>query len=92
MSSGTTAVDTVYENTTPSSEEEQLDFSHDDGWQDVDSGEDQEQLQYISLFDQQVFSNLDEMLAHCCERHAFDLVGKVRELGRCVCIFPSSIR
>ena len=71
-------------------DEEELNFSRDDGWQDVEEGKDQEEVQYVSLFDEAVFSTMEKMLAHDREEHGFDLVSKAKGLGRCVCMCQSS--
>lgn len=49
------------------------------GWLDVEP--DQEQITFVSLFDAETFSSIEDLLTHCKTQHAFDLVATVQRLG-----------
>ena len=55
--------------------------SHTDeaDWLDVEP--DEEVVTYISLFGPESFPNLNSMLAHCSEKHAFDLVANLKRMN-----------
>jgi protein arginine N-methyltransferase 3 len=54
------------------SSEDILDLKDDEGWEDAEL--DVEETQFKSLLDDEVFSNILEMLKHCKERHKFDFL------------------
>lgn len=51
----------------------------EDGWEDQD--DDQEHLQVVSLFDEEIFSDLKSMIAACKVKHGFDFIETQRKLG-----------
>ncbi|KAK2628023.1 hypothetical protein QTJ16_002669 [Diplocarpon rosae] len=56
-----------------------LDPQNDEGWEDVEP--DQEKLQFISLLDDEVFTDIHAMLKHCKEKHNFDFLDLIQSLG-----------
>ncbi|PVH75521.1 putative ribosomal protein arginine N-methytransferase rmt3 [Cadophora sp. DSE1049] len=56
-----------------------LDLKNDEGWEDVES--DQEVFQFISLLDDEVFTDIHTMLKHCKENHNFDFLAVRQKLG-----------
>ena len=67
-----------------SSADSQVDIDADDGWKDVDSGQDNEDLQYVCLFSKDAFGQLPQMLDHDRIENQFDILETLRRLGRCV--------
>lgn len=68
---------------------EPQDFTREDTeWQDVDAEQDGDDVTYISLFDNERFSRLEDMLDYCAGKHGVDIRQTVRRLGGCV--IPSS--
>lgn len=56
-----------------------LDLQDDEGWEDAEpEGEEQE---VKSLFTPEIFSSVREMLQDCKDKHGFDFVRTVNELG-----------
>ncbi|TAQ89290.1 hypothetical protein B7494_g2365 [Chlorociboria aeruginascens] len=49
-----------------------LDLKDDEGWEDAEA--DEEQATFISLLDDEVFSDIMSMLNHCKEKHSFDFL------------------
>lgn len=49
-----------------------LDLKDDEGWEDAEP--DVEQEQFISLLDDEVFSDINSMLEHCKVKHNFDFL------------------
>ncbi|PBP16703.1 arginine methyltransferase [Diplocarpon rosae] len=56
-----------------------LDPQNEEGWEDVEP--DQETLQFISLLDDEVFTDIHTMLKHCKEKHNFDFLDLIQSLG-----------
>jgi len=60
----------------PSSESSEnsdiLDLKDDEGWEDAEP--DVEETQFISLLDDEVFTDIHTMLTHCKEKHSFDFL------------------
>jgi len=56
-----------------------LDVREDLEWDDVEA--DQEELQFISLFDNARFSDVHAMIQYCEEKHGFDFIAIQRYLG-----------
>lgn len=48
-------------------------------WLDVEA--DEEQITFVSLFDAETFSNIEDLLAHSKTQHGFDLVANMKRLG-----------
>jgi protein arginine N-methyltransferase 3 len=61
------------------SSEDILDLKDDEGWEDAEP--DIEETQFKSLLDDEVFSNIPEMLKHCKEKHNFDFLAIRQKLG-----------
>lgn len=55
-----------------SSEADILDLKDDEGWEDAEPEE--EDTQFISLMDDEVFSDINQMLTHCKEKHNLDFL------------------
>lgn len=56
-----------------------LDLEDDGGWEDAEP--DQEETQFISLMDDEVFTDINVMLSHCKEKYGFDLLEVRQRLG-----------
>lgn len=56
-----------------------LDLKNDEGWEDAEP--DQEEFQFISLLDDEVFTDIHTMLKHCKEKHNFDFLQVRQRLG-----------
>lgn len=56
-----------------------LDVREDLEWDDVEA--DQEELQFINLFDDTRFSDVHALIQHCKQKHDFDFVAIQRSLG-----------
>lgn len=56
-----------------------VDLTEDHEWQDAEN--DEEQLTFVSLRDDETFPSLQGMLEHCNKQHGLDLAAVVRELG-----------
>ncbi|KAK0103554.1 hypothetical protein ONS95_005571 [Cadophora gregata] len=56
-----------------------LDLKNDEGWEDAEP--DQEEFQFISLLDDEVFTDIHSMLKHCKEKHNFDFLEVRQKLG-----------
>ncbi|KAK1999540.1 methyltransferase domain-containing protein [Colletotrichum falcatum] len=54
--------------------------SDESDWEDAEP-EEEETVAFISLLDDSVFHNLNDMLQHCREKHNFDLLAVRRRLG-----------
>ncbi|KAM3069642.1 Ribosomal protein arginine N-methyltransferase rmt3 [Clarireedia jacksonii] len=57
-----------------------LDLKDDEGWEDAEP-EDEEQNQFVSLFDDVVFPDILAMLDYCKEKHGFDFLEVRQKLG-----------
>ncbi|KAB8294182.1 hypothetical protein EYC80_009620 [Monilinia laxa] len=57
-----------------------LDLKDDEGWEDAEP-EEEEQNQFVSLLDDEVFSDMLAMLQHCKEKHSFDFLEVRQNLG-----------
>ncbi|KAA8565911.1 hypothetical protein EYC84_009722 [Monilinia fructicola] len=57
-----------------------LDLKDDEGWEDAEP-EEEEQNQFVSLLDDEVFSDMLAMLQHCKEKHSFDFLEVRQTLG-----------
>ncbi|RKF58262.1 Ribosomal protein arginine N-methyltransferase rmt3 [Golovinomyces cichoracearum] len=55
------------------------DIRGDDGWEDAES--DREDLKFISLLDNEIFSDIHGMLNHCKEKYGFDFMEIQKRLG-----------
>ncbi len=55
-----------------------LDLKDDEGWEDAEP--DEEETQFISLLDDEVFMDIHQMLNHCKEKHNFDFLQLRRKL------------
>ncbi len=71
------------ENSAPSSsgssEGDILDLKGDEGWEDAEPEE--EETQFISLLDDEVFMDIFSMLKHCKDKHDFDFLELRQKLG-----------
>lgn len=67
---------------TSSDLQEAVNLKADEEWEDAEP--DQENLEFVSLFDEAVFPSFDEMLEHCKEKFDFDLRRVIKEFGGCV--------
>jgi protein arginine N-methyltransferase 3 len=56
-----------------------LDMRDEEGWEDAEP--DVEETQFISLMDDEVFTDLMQMLNHCKEKHNLDFLGIRSKLG-----------
>lgn len=56
-----------------------LDLKDDEGWEDAEP--DVEETQFISLLDDEVFTDIHTMLKHCKEKHNFDFLEVRQRLG-----------
>lgn len=56
-----------------------LDLKDDEGWEDAEP--DEEETQFISLLDDEVFTDIMSMLNHCKENHNFDFLEVRQRLG-----------
>lgn len=56
-----------------------LDPKNEEGWEDAEP--DQEEFQFISLLDDEVFTDIHAMLKHCKEKHNFDFLEVRQKLG-----------
>lgn len=56
-----------------------VDLTEDHEWQDAEN--DEEQLTFVSLFDDRVFPRFIDMLDYCRDHHQFDLSQVVAQLG-----------
>lgn len=57
-----------------------LDLRDDEGWEDAEP-EEEEQNQFISLLDDEVFSDISAMLEHCKEKYELDFLKIRQNLG-----------
>lgn len=57
----------------------QVDLEEDHEWEDAEN--DEEQLTFVSLYDDRTFTSLGSMLQYDREHHGFDLAGHVQTLG-----------
>lgn len=62
-----------------SSEADILDLRGDEGWEDAEP--DEEETQFISLLDDEVFTDIMQMLNHCKEKYNFDFLAIRQRLG-----------
>ncbi|CAG8978088.1 hypothetical protein HYALB_00000760 [Hymenoscyphus albidus] len=62
-----------------SSEADILDLKDDEGWEDAEPEEDT--TQFISLMDDEVFSDINQMLKHCKEKHNLDFLDLRQKLA-----------
>lgn len=56
-----------------------LDLKDDEGWEDAEP--DEEDIQFISLLDDEVFKDIQTMLTHCKEKYDFDFMDVRQKLG-----------
>ena len=56
-----------------------LDLKDDEGWEDAEP--DEEETTFISLLDDEVFTDIHSMLRHCKEKHNFDFLEIRQRLG-----------
>jgi protein arginine N-methyltransferase 3 len=56
-----------------------LDMRDEEGWEDAEP--DVEETQFISLMDDEVFTDIMQMLNHCKEKHNLDFLGLRSKLG-----------
>jgi type I protein arginine methyltransferase len=56
-----------------------LDMKDDEGWEDAEP--DEEETQFISLLDDEVFTDIHAMLGHCKEKYSFDFLEIRQRLG-----------
>jgi len=70
---------------TSSDLQEPVDLNADEEWQDAEP--DQENLEFVSLFDDAVFPSFEVMLDHCKTNFDFDIQRVVKGLGGCVPCF-----
>ncbi|KAG9239113.1 putative ribosomal protein arginine N-methytransferase rmt3 [Amylocarpus encephaloides] len=56
-----------------------LNLKDDEGWEDAEP--DEEETQFISLMDDEVFTDIMQMLKHCKEKHSFDFLEIRQRLG-----------
>ncbi|TVY50517.1 Ribosomal protein arginine N-methyltransferase rmt3 [Lachnellula cervina] len=56
-----------------------LDLKDDEGWEDAEP--DEEEMQFISLLDDEVFTDIMSMLNHCKDKHNFDFLQVRQRLG-----------
>jgi len=61
-------------------EDDILDMKDDEGWEDVEP--DLERIEVVSLFDNEVFTDVQSMLQHCREAHQFDLWQAQKDLSQ----------
>jgi protein arginine N-methyltransferase 3 len=59
-----------------------LDLRDDEGWDDVEPEEEEEQ-NFISLLDDEVFHDIQSMLEHCKTKYSFDFL-EIRQQVTCV--------
>jgi len=64
---------------TSSAPQDAVDLNADEEWQDAEP--DQENLEFVSLLDDEVFPTLKAMLAHLKNEYKFDLQMVVMQLG-----------
>ncbi|CAD6449217.1 a1f9422c-a659-4409-a0d7-cd8b356513a1 [Sclerotinia trifoliorum] len=57
-----------------------LDLKDDEGWEDAEP-EEEEQNQFVSLLDDEVFSDMLAMIQHCKEKYGFDFLEVRQNLG-----------
>ncbi|KAJ8063391.1 hypothetical protein OCU04_008612 [Sclerotinia nivalis] len=57
-----------------------LDLKDDEGWEDAEP-EEEEQNQFVSLLDDEVFSDMLAMVQHCKEKYGFDFLEVRQNLG-----------
>lgn len=57
-----------------------LDLKDDEGWEDAEP-EEEEQNQFVSLLDDEVFSDMIAMIQHCKEKYGFDFLEVRQKLG-----------
>lgn len=62
-----------------------LNLEDDREWQDAE--DDEEQLTFVSLFDDKTFPSLAPLLIHAQEHYHFDLKETVRRFGLSLCSF-----
>ena len=62
-----------------SSEGDILDLKNDEGWEDAELEEESDT--FISLLDDEVFTDIMQMLKHCKEKHDFDFLELRQRLG-----------
>ncbi|EKD14655.1 uncharacterized protein L3040_000178 [Drepanopeziza brunnea f. sp. 'multigermtubi'] len=56
-----------------------LDPKNDEGWEDAEP--DHEELNFVSLLDEDVFTDIHAMLKHCKDKHSFDFLEVRQRLG-----------
>ncbi|KAF7950441.1 hypothetical protein EAE96_007726 [Botrytis aclada] len=57
-----------------------LDLKDDEGWEDAEP-EEEEQNQFVSLLDDEVFTDMIAMIQHCKEKYGFDFLEVRQKLG-----------
>ena len=73
------SLDAASEAASSSSSEDILDLEADEGWEDAEP--DVEQEQFVSLFDEKVFSDIQSMLRYCKNQYDFDFLATRQALG-----------
>lgn len=64
-----------------------LDMRGEEGWEDAEP--DVEEIRVVSLFDDQVFPDVKQMIEDCKKRYNFDFTGIQKKLGVYFSLFPS---
>lgn len=77
--SGTTEAEKYPASSGSSENSDILDLKNDEGWEDAEP--DQEEFQFISLLDDEVFTDIHTMLKHCKEKYNFDFLEVREKLG-----------
>ena len=68
-----------YASSSSSENSDILDLKDDDGWEDAEP--DEEETQFISLMDDEVFTDIHQMLKYCNEKYSFDFLALRQRLG-----------
>jgi protein arginine N-methyltransferase 3 len=78
--SHTEVADRKYAASSGSSEaSDPLDMRGEEGWEDAEP--DNEATQFVSLFDKEVFTDVNAMLEHCKSKYSFDFLAVRQRLG-----------
>lgn len=59
--------------------EDRIDLADDPQWKDIEP--DEERISVLSLFDEEIFPDVQSMLKYCKEEYDFDLVKIVKNFG-----------
>jgi protein arginine N-methyltransferase 3 len=62
-----------------SSSSEASNLREEEGWEDAEP--DQEELQFVSLFDDKTFPDAKSMIDYCKESYQFDLISIIKQHG-----------